>query len=257
MRAVDEMLRGGAKLNTVKLHPELDEVKIGFYSRSMSTPKDKPYHHGELRPALLLAASRIIRESGVDALSLRHLADQVGVSRTALYHHFEGKNALLCAIAEIGFTEQDSKVRAILDECDARDGVALFDGWVRAYIRFADENPETYDLMYGKEIWKRGEPTASLRQKSKASFRLWVDLVEKMQRLGVLPGSHSPLKTAQACWATLHGLARLLIDGVYVGRNDLEEIAATAVELLTQKGHQDHKAPNPLNNSPLQHRRKV
>lgn len=202
----------------------------------MSTRKEKkPYHHGELRPALLQAASRIIRESGIDALSMRNLADQVGVSRTALYHHFAGKNALLCAIAEMGFSEQDSKARAILDQFDAHDGVAQFENWVRTYIRFAHENPETYDLMYGREIWKRGEPTASLLQKSRASFRLWVDLVEKMQHLGILPETHSPLKTAQACWASLHGLAKLLIDGVYVELQDLEDIATATVELLTRK----------------------
>lgn len=201
----------------------------------MSTHESRPYHHGELRPALLQAASSIIRESGMDALSMRRLADQVGVSRTAPYHHFKDKNELLCAIAEMGFADQDRMIRAVVDEIGAEDGARLFENWVHAYIRFANENPETYELMYGKDIWKRGEPTPNLRQVSKASFRLWVDMVGKLQQQKILPATHPALRTAQACWATLHGLARLLIDGVYVLSGDLDEIANTAVELLTQR----------------------
>ena len=192
----------------------------------------KPYHHGELRPALIDAANAIIRDSGIDGLSMRRLADQVGVSRTAPYHHFKDKNALLCAIAETGFAAQDSMVREILGGAQEEESRALFTRWVRAYIRFAHDNPESYDLMYGKEIWKRGSPTPSLQQISKASFRLWVDLVERMQQQRVLPETHSALRTAQASWAALHGLARLLIDGVYVERDDLEEIADTVVALI-------------------------
>lgn len=194
----------------------------------------KPYHHGELRPALIDAANAIIRDGGIEGLSMRRLADQVGVSRMAPYHHFKDKNALLCAIAEIGFEAQDRMIREILDVEDDASSQALFTRWVRAYIRFANDNPQTYDLMYGKEIWKRGGPTPSLQQISKASFRLWVDLVERMQRQRVLPADHSALRTAQASWAALHGLARLLIDGIYVERQDLEEIADTVVALITR-----------------------
>ncbi len=199
----------------------------------MTKSKTKPYHHGDLRTALLEAANNIIRDSGIDGLSMRRLVDQVGVSRTAPYHHFKDKNALLCAIAEMGFAHQDAMVNAILGELGPNEGRELFEQWVQAYIRFAHDNPETYDLMYGKEIWKLGKPTPSLQQISKASFRLWVDLVEKMQQQGVLPANHSALKTAQASWASLHGLTRLLIDGVYVERRELEEIAETLVDLLT------------------------
>lgn len=198
----------------------------------MTQTKNKPYHHGDLRPALLDAAHLIIRESGSEGLSMRRLADQVGVSRMAPYHHFKDKNALLCAIAERGFTAQDLMVEEILDQFSPQQGRELFAGWVRAYIRFAHDNPETYDLMYGKEIWKQGEPTAMLRERSKASFRLWVNLVEQMQQQKVLPQQHSALRTAQASWAALHGLARLLIDGVYVEPDDLEAIADTVVDLL-------------------------
>ncbi|WP_432696078.1 TetR/AcrR family transcriptional regulator [Marinobacterium sp. YM272] len=199
----------------------------------MTKPSTKPYHHGDLRQALLSAADAIINDVGVDGLSMRRLADQVGVSRMAPYHHFKDKNALLCAIAEKGFETQDRMVNEILVEAAPQQGKVLFRNWVRTYIRFAHENAETYDLMYGKEIWKRGEPTPSLRQISRGSFRLWVDLVERMQQQGVLSSQHSALKTAQAGWAAMHGLARLLIDGVYAEPQELEEVADTVVDLIT------------------------
>lgn len=192
----------------------------------------KQHHHGKLRPKLIDAANAIIRVHGIDGLSMRRLADQVGVSRTAPYHYFKDKNALLCAIAELGFEAQDRIIREVLDGENHENSQALFSQWVRAYIRFASDNPQTYDLMYGKEIWKHGNPTPSLQQISKASFHWWVELVEQMQMQQVLPDNRPALRTAQASWATLHGLSRLLIDGIYVEREDLEEIADTAVALI-------------------------
>ena len=66
-------------------------------------PDRKAYHHGDLRKALLDDAVKLLREEGEAGLSMRNLAARAGVSRTAAYHHFEGKHALLCAVAEEGF----------------------------------------------------------------------------------------------------------------------------------------------------------
>ena len=60
------------------------------------------YHHGNLRETLIEASAHIIKLQGIEGLSLRKLADQVGVSRAAPYHHFKDKNALLAAVAEQG-----------------------------------------------------------------------------------------------------------------------------------------------------------
>lgn len=193
-------------------------------------PKSR-YHHGDLRQSLLDAATTIIREGGVDALSIRKLADKVGVSRTAPYHHFKDKSALLCAIAEQGFEQQAAAVNSLTRSTGA-DGRALFEAYVVAYIRFADENPETYELMFGKEIWKQGTPTESLQAVSKASFQHWLEWVGRLQQQGLLPADHATLRVAQASWATLHGLCRLFNDGVYVDRDNLEEMGKTAAAML-------------------------
>jgi AcrR family transcriptional regulator len=61
------------------------------------------YHHGDLRRALLEEAVRTIRDDGAAALTLRAVAERLGVSRTALYRHFADKSALLNAVSEEGF----------------------------------------------------------------------------------------------------------------------------------------------------------
>lgn len=189
------------------------------------------YHHGDLRAALLREASTLIRESGVEALSLRKLSECAGVSRTALYHHFRDKNDLLCAIAQQGFVE----LGALLgDSGGLAEGQreAGLRGFVRAYIQFAAANAEQYDLMFGRTIWKAGAPTEALREVAYAAFRCYAERIAGV--LTTLGETHpdKQLRLAQVSWATLHGLCRFLIDGIYVDQADLDDISQTAVTLL-------------------------
>ena len=195
----------------------------------------KPYHHGDLGETLLLAATEILRDSGVEGLSMRKLADKVGVSRTAPYHHFKDKNALLCAIAEAGFKQQWQSVEAIIHSHSEKAEQANFEKYVVTYIEFADQHPETYDLMFGRDIWKSGTPTESLLEISKASFRQWLSWVEELQSQGVLTDVSSALRVGQTTWATLHGLCRLLIDGIYINREDLDDMAKQTIKIMLNK----------------------
>ena len=200
----------------------------------MTTLK-KTYHHGDLNQSLLKTATDILRDEGVNGLSMRKLADKVGVSRTAPYHHFKDKNALLCAIAEQGFYYQQNMIDSLLKDSDTPPTLALFEQYVLAYIRFADQHSESYDLMYGREIWKSGQATDSLKQVSKQSFRSWLEWVAILQAADILPNSSPTLRVGQTTWATLHGLCRLLIDGIYIDRQDLDDMAKHAVALLVQR----------------------
>ncbi|MAK22672.1 MAG: TetR family transcriptional regulator [Alcanivorax sp.] len=169
------------------------------------------YHHGDLHAALLREAAVLLREQGVEGLSLRRLAERAGVSRTAPYHHFTDKNALLCALAEDGFRRLDR----LMEEAD-----------------FRADDPEQYELMFGRTLWKTGRPTESLTRVAHGCFRRYVD---KLQADGIgahLPGGTDALRVAQASWATLHGLCRLLLDGIYVDRQDMEAVSDRAVALM-------------------------
>ena len=189
----------------------------------MKTAK-KHYHHGDLNQSLLEAASLILRNEGVEGLSMRKLADQVGVSRTAPYHHFKDKNALLCSLAEVGFTQQ----QADLQRLDPHTGATLegFSEYVYRYLDYAQNHSEIYDLMFGRTIWKAGQPTPALQSSAKSAFKTWLEWIECWQKSGVLTQHNTPLRVGQTTWASLHGLARLMIDGVYPdqgGQSDMVE----------------------------------
>lgn len=209
--------------------PSSDEVK-----RAMSETR---YHHGDLRASLEREARALIREGGLGALSLRKLADRVGVSPPALYHHFRDKNDLLCAIAERGF---EALGREVMGAAEKTEGppTARLRAFVFAYVRFATREPETYDLMFGREIWKRGAPTASLREVAYGTFRSYAARVAIVAAEMELAPGESALRLAQASWALLHGLCRLQIDGIYVDASDVDAMCEEAVRLLTARFEQ-------------------
>lgn len=172
----------------------------------------------------------MMRETGLESLSLRQLAQRAGVSASALYHHFRNKNDLLCALAEEGFRELDEVVHRAAGDTRGctRDRALRF---VRAYVSYAAEHPEIYELMFGRTIWKAGEPTESLRALAYETFRRYVDyaggLDPRMRR------GKAGLRRAQAQWATVHGLCRLIIDGIYADDADVGGMTAAAAELLS------------------------
>lgn len=189
------------------------------------------YHHGDLRSALLAQAAELLRQEGIEALSLRRLAERTGVSRTAPYHHFKDKHALLCALATEGFRQLDE----MITEARLAPGTDLAAGlrrFVRAYLRFALDNPEQYELMFGRAIWKNGQPTGELREVAYHAFRHYAERISALLVSASLPRGSRPLRVAQASWATLHGLCKLMLDGIYVDQADMEEVSAEAVQLM-------------------------
>ncbi|RLA04056.1 MAG: TetR/AcrR family transcriptional regulator [Gammaproteobacteria bacterium] len=196
------------------------------------------YHHGDLRQTLLEHATEMIEESGIEGLSLRKLATRVGVSRTAPYHHFKDKNDLLCAIAEKGYQE-----RLVLAQSSFDDDLAslhkIFRDYVHGYVRFAHENPELYELMFGRAIWKQQNSTQELLDAAIPCFQHQLEMTTLWQKKGLLTDKQSALRLSQVVWGTLHGIAKLLIDGIYTHASQVEEMCDCAVDLFTQSDGTD------------------
>ena len=116
---------------------------------------ERPYHHGDLRSALLTSAERTLAERGPAAISLRELAREAGVSHAAPGRHFKDKQALLDALALSGF----QRLRAALEQAgDAQrrdpagtDTEGYLLALARAYIGFALPNAALLDLMYARK----------------------------------------------------------------------------------------------------------
>ncbi|MGW1271738.1 TetR/AcrR family transcriptional regulator [Streptomyces sp. NPDC002491] len=118
-------------------------------SEKSESRETRPYHHGDLRSALLASAERTLREKGVGALSLRELARDIGVSHAAPGRHFKDKQALLNALALAGYERLTWALTAVDDPdlpLEARL-VAL----ARGYLGFATENAELLELMFARK----------------------------------------------------------------------------------------------------------
>src|ERR1700679_2813532 len=120
------------------------------------TMLQRPYHHGNLRSALLAAAERTVRERGVQSLSLRELAREIGVSHGAPRRHFPDRQALLNALAESGFARLGSELRTAAD-AGGEDFQARLRATAAAYIRFAIRDPALLELMLAAKHAEQAE----------------------------------------------------------------------------------------------------
>ena len=191
-----------------------------------------PYHHGDLKAAIIKTASAMLEEQGIEALSLRKIAENVGVSRTAAYHHFKDKNELLSAIACQGFTLWQKQVERIF-ESEQGNHQQQLSQFCHGYIKFAVENPNTYDLMFGRILWKNNVSSDELKQVAYPSFEHQVIMTKYWQEKGLLPNQENSLRLAQVLWGTLHGIAKLVLDGIYTDNSNINEMCQCAIALFT------------------------
>lgn len=100
--------------------------------------------------------------------------------------------------------------------------------FVHQYVHFATDNPALYDLMFGSTLWKNTpldeESTKTLRDVAYPSFQYQLEMTNIWQKNNLLPNSVNTLRLAQVTWATLHGIARLLIDGIYADVGHIDEM---------------------------------
>lgn len=203
---------------------------MGDMAKSMRAGRkpDRPYHHGNLRRALLDEALATIHADGVAALTLREIGARVGVSRTALYRHFADKRALLAAVATEGFrTLREQLVTAW--EAGGR-GREAFDAMGVAYVRFAVANPSYYRVMFGGLV-DRTAPGPELDAEAAGAFQALVDALATLQRDGVVRGDDT-VTVARFVWAVVHGVAMLAIDGQLHEPGSIDALLGYALERL-------------------------
>ena len=197
-------------------------------SRRKARKPHRPYHHGNLRRALLDEALATIHAEGVEGLTLREIGARVGVSRTALYRHFADKRALLSAVATEGFRTLRQRLVTAWEE--GGRGRAAFESMGVAYIRFAVANPSHYRVMFGGFVDpKAAEP--ELADEASGAFQALVDALAELQRDAIVRGEDT-VKMARFVWAVVHGVAMLGIDGQLREPGAVEELMQYAIERL-------------------------
>ena len=178
---------------------------------------ERPYHHGDLRRAIVKAALEILRETQSLEFSLRELARRAGVSHNAPYKHFADKRELLAAVSAAGF-EMLAKRMTCEIAGFRRPREQLF-AMLRAYIDHGVENPALYSLMFGAYLGgpNRSRPTIELVEAEKAKSLLAGVIVAGGLGCAIPDAPRNERKIAGAilaCWSLVHGLTLLLADGL-------------------------------------------
>jgi AcrR family transcriptional regulator len=193
---------------------------------------NKSYHHGDLKEALISSARKILTEQGADALSLRAIASDVGVSHMAPYAHFKNKKALFKSIAASGFRALSEQM--LLDSQGLIKPQDFILAYGATYVAFAIDNPQLYRLMLGQV-----ENTGRRNQDNKESINdtgesaLDISLMKHSASTELETSSTQPFSLLQAAfakanksgdamqikaqavgaWAMVHGMAALIIEG--------------------------------------------
>ena len=163
--------------------------------------RGQPSHREDLRGELLAAAVALVEREGHEGLSMRKLADEVGVSPGAPYHHFADRRALLTAVALEGY-------RAMLNLTAVSEGggedarANLFNTFV-SFIRFAEEHPHMFTLMYESEL-VRPKLSPELAGAQEVGFQFLRALVAKVT--GHLTEDERAVRIA-TIWSAVFGFA--------------------------------------------------
>lgn len=163
----------------------------------------QPYHHGDLRNALLAAATEAIEQSGPAALSLRELARRAGVSHAAPAHHFGDKAGLLTELATQGYELLADAVHAA--------GPDLMEAGV-AYVRFAVGHRAHFTVMFEPGLYHPDDPGLVAAQ------------ARADQALSAALAASAPERAAEgelklAAWSIVHGFAQLWNSGSLADRS--------------------------------------
>jgi AcrR family transcriptional regulator len=156
-------------LSTLTLQSNVSCVNIDFMA------KDLPYHHGDLRAALLAAAAAEIERIGHENLSLRELAASLEVSRAAPYRHFADRRALLAALATEGFDRLAAIYRKAIETEESPSTRLASSG--HAYLAFAAERPQLFRLMFSSDLFSAGPPDPKLTKAAETCYEVFEGLV--------------------------------------------------------------------------------
>jgi AcrR family transcriptional regulator len=198
----------------------------------------QPYHHGDLRRALIAAAMELLTKEQNFNFSLREVAMRAGVSHNAPYNHFADKNDLLAAVAATGFEALRERMLAATAGIDNPETALIRSAVV--YVNFGVENPSHYRLMFGSVLSTiKEDPKSSLAAAAASARGVLEEIVRRGVQAGVLdasPRSRKQQVLVLAAWSAVHGLTMLVIDGLATGAGPVISDYAEKVARALCKG---------------------
>lgn len=202
----------------------------------LSDSSSAPYHHGDLRRALLEAGVALARAGGPEAVALRAATRAAGVSPNAAYRHFEDRDALLAAVSLAAQARVAAAMEDELRRCpatgDARtDALGALRAVGTGYLRFATAEPGLFRAAFTVSSDLRNATSEAGRGPGgRTPFQLLGDALDAMVDAGALAAADRPGADLLA-WAAVHGLATLLLTGP-LRTLDEPTVAAVSTRLL-------------------------
>jgi len=198
----------------------------------MKKKKSMPYHHENLKEALVKEALIMVKENGVESITLRELTTKLGSSRSAIYRHFSSKDELIKAVIQAGFSQLNETISPFL----TRDDTILnrFRNMGEAYIAFALTHPNIYRMIFGNEVQTQREESCDIHDKENSGgFQHLVALLIEGQEKKIFKAD-DPVLQATYVWASIHGLSNLCIDGHIHVQDNLEALFELSFENIIQ-----------------------
>ena len=188
-------------------------------SRQLARKPHNTYHHGDLRDAMVQAALREAEQGGPEAISIKALAKELGVSQPAPYRHFADREALLQAVTAEAFRQFNAILRAAIDKPSKRSKLSRF---AQAALEFGLRRNGIYRLMFASRTMACSEKDSELHLAAHETLGLLVESFEA-PAVGLLRERH-----ALQVWAALHGVISLAEQGLLTG----EAARVTRAELI-------------------------
>jgi AcrR family transcriptional regulator len=186
---------------------QVDVNDVNILSGMTAIESARPYHHGDLRRALVAAATELASADGPDGVALREAARRVGVSPSAAYRHFPSREGLLAVIASAA---REDLARRMLDAmAAATDGAGQarerFRACGREYVRFALEEPGLFAVAF------RPCPPGVYVPDDPSPYAVLSGSLDELDAAGLLAVPRAGAE--EYAWAAVHGAAVLLGSG--------------------------------------------
>lgn len=178
---------------------------------AMSTHRAAPYHHGNLRQAVIDTALQLAEESGNEQISLREVARRIGVSSGAPFRHFADHSALMTAIAE----EATVRLRLMVERDQHRSppqAIERLRTMGQSFLNWALEHPTSFRLVSARRLYDF-ESSPTLQTHFAVVRERTVSFVEMAQREGDLQADVPPERLALMLRSAVYGMARMHVDG--------------------------------------------
>jgi len=191
----------------------------------VSEPAAKPYHHGDLAQASLKVALDLLQEAGLEKFSLREVARRLGVSLTALYHHFPDKETLLANISRQGMEEFRERLESASGD-PTLGPRELISQMGLAYVGFFVEKPYYLDLIF-----------LPAHKADAVICGIWQNTFARLEALLAAQGwdqERIPLLGVWL-WSSVHGLATMFREGILGRPDDYIEGASPVFEMTGEE----------------------